>query len=230
MGLGTREVSATESRVRILVVRLDSSPDAVAQDAALDLLDDAERERAAAFAHATDRRRYVLAHALLRRELADVTGVGAASLRILRAPCVSCGGPHGKPVTDGAHFSLSRSGDWAAIAIDPDAAVGIDLEVRASRESLEPLRPTLLAPGESAYDLLRTWVRKEALLKLSGAGLTRSMTTVRADDASVRDLSLPASSGLVGAVAGGTSFTGPSPVAATVRLPLHARTLPESAA
>jgi 4'-phosphopantetheinyl transferase len=230
MGLGTREVSATESSVRILVVRLDSSPDAGAQDAALDLLDDAERERAAAFAHATDRRRYVLAHAALRREVGEVTGVAPATLRILRAPCLSCGGPHGKPVTDGVHFSLSRSGDWAAIAIDPVAAVGIDLEIRQGDDLLEPLRSTVLACGEDSDDLLRTWVRKEALLKLSGAGLTRSMTTLRADDASVRDLSLPASSGLVGAVAGGTSFTGSSPVAATVRLPLPTRTLPESAA
>ncbi|BDZ51902.1 hypothetical protein GCM10025867_41430 [Frondihabitans sucicola] len=187
----------------------DAAGVAAAGEAAAETLDPGERARAAALRSATDRRRYVAAHAWLRRLLGEATGVIPRDVVILRGPCSACGEPHGKPfVARGPRFSLSRSGGWAALAIGDTGELGIDLEAAQDHERLAPLRDSLLAPGESSDDLLRTWVRKEALLKASGEGLTRAMTTLRADDERVHDLSLP--SGLRGAVALFTDASRPS--------------------
>ncbi|GAA4664119.1 4'-phosphopantetheinyl transferase family protein [Frondihabitans cladoniiphilus] len=177
--------------------------DEAAASAAHPWLDEAERARAAALTEADDRRRYVQAHLVLRRLLGEARGVLPAEVRIPRSPCLACGDLHGRPVVPGGpHFSLSRSGRWAAIAIDEDARVGIDIEIAQAASRLEPLRSELLSDGETAGPdgLLRLWVRKEAYLKATGAGLTRPMSTVGADELrAVVDLELP--DGLVGALA-----------------------------
>ncbi|AMM21963.1 hypothetical protein AX769_19710 [Frondihabitans sp. PAMC 28766] len=190
------------SDVRVRVVDLDTAPGGDSTT-----LDTAERERAARLRDATDRRRYVTAHVELRRVLGDATGVAAVDVEILRAPCLACGEAHGKPVTRGAHFSLSRSGRWAAIALAEEPC-GVDIEQAQDATRLAPLHADVVTPGEplppGPLGLLRTWVRKEALLKATGAGLTRPMTEVRADQALARGIlrdldGLP--SGLVGAMA-----------------------------
>lgn len=188
--------------VRVRVVDLDAPADGDST-----ALDGVERERAARLRDATDRRRYVSAHVELRRVLGDATGVAAGDVVILRAPCLACGEPHGKPFTRGTHFSLSRSGRWAAIAL-AGGPCGVDIEQAQDAMRLAPLHADVVAPGEplppGPDGVLRTWVRKEALLKATGAGLTRPMTGVRADEAMSRGLlrdldGLPG--GLVGAVA-----------------------------
>jgi 4'-phosphopantetheinyl transferase len=183
--------------VRVRVVDLDALG-----DPGPSALDPAERARADAFRDELERRRYVAAHAELRRELAEAIGGSPAAVRITREPCPACGGPHGRPVTDGVHFSLSRSGRFAAIAL-ADEPCGVDIEGVQDPARLTGL--DLFAPGEPAGDPLGTWVRKEALLKATGEGLTRSMATLRADtataDGTVRDLLLPP--GMRGAVAVG---------------------------
>ncbi len=176
-------------------------------------LDASEVARAERLRDPAASRRYVTAHAALRLLLAEASGTAPDAVLLLRAPCVACGEPHGRPFAPNAPgFSLSRSGRFAALAIAgaQDARVGVDLEVGGPRVSLEPLRADILAPGETSHDLLRTWVRKEALLKASGEGLTRRMTTIRADDPAVRDLDT-ADLGLIeggAGTAGGTDRVG----------------------
>lgn len=177
-------------------------------------LDAAERERAGRFRDERDRLRYIAAHIALREVLGDAQGCDPASVRILRAPCRACGGPHGKPFTDGGpHFSLSRSGRWALIAI-ADEPVGVDVEEPQDPGRLDAIRADVLAPGETTSgtpgDLLRVWVRKEAQLKASGDGLTRSMASFSVDP---RVVDLVLSHGLVGAV----WFTSETPATTRVR-------------
>lgn len=198
--------------VRVEVIDLDDHDPA----AGAGMLDGAERERAAALRSPSDRRRYVAAHIGLRRLLGEATGQGADSVVILRSACTSCGRPHGKPYVEaGPSFSLSRSGRWAVVALSTTAAVGVDIEEVQDSARLAPLGETLLAPHEDSSDLLRTWVRKEALLKATGQGLTAAMTSVRADDPRIVDLGEGLPDGVVGAVA--TLFTGASHPSAKVR-------------
>jgi len=195
--------------VRVELIDLDArAPDRSSSESE-EALDASERTRAAALRDPADRLRYVASHVALRRLLGEATGVRPGAVVILRSSCVSCGEPHGKPyLDDGPAFSFTRSGRWAAVALSTAATVGVDIERAQDHARLAPLADTLLAPGEEPHDLLRTWVRKEALLKATGEGLTRAMTGVRADDDRVHDLSLP--EGLVGALAVFTDGSSPS--------------------
>ena len=147
-----------------------------------DLLDDEERARAAAWRRPADRLRFVARHVALRVILAEHLGVAPADVAFDRAPCPLCGGPHGRPVVrdrDDLHFSLSSTGDRAAVAVAP-VPVGLDVEAvgRASADdlaaALDPVEQAAVAaltePARSRA-ALRCWARKEALLKGRGTGL-----------------------------------------------------------
>lgn len=75
---------------------------------------------------------------------------------------------------DAAHISISHSGPFVALALSPDARVGIDLEQRGPRAFR--LREKFLSPGEYGYDepedaetaALTAWSAKEAAFKLFG--------------------------------------------------------------
>ena len=93
------------------------------------------------------------------------------------------------------YVSLSRSGPHLVTVI-ADRPVGVDVEAAAI-----DVHPALvLALGEKG-DLARAWVRKEAVLKLRGTGLSTPMSEVVLADESWRDL--PSPEGYVAAVAPG---------------------------
>ncbi|NBE49916.1 4'-phosphopantetheinyl transferase family protein [Streptomyces boluensis] len=151
-------------------------------------LDEDELTRAAAFVRPLDRLRYVTAHIALRRLLAAYTGVAPGELLLSRAPCSSCGGPHGRPVITGSpvplNFSLSHSHGLAIIGISA-ATVGVDVERLPSPETTQMSLPALhpreqaelgrLPPHERPAAFGRLWTRKEAYLKGIGTGLTRDL-------------------------------------------------------
>ncbi|PWF81101.1 4-phosphopantetheinyl transferase [Kocuria rosea] len=147
-----------------------------------DCLDEDERNRAAAFRHESDRLRFVVAHCVLRHELAARTGAAPASLRL--GPPVPAAGPRPKPrLEDHAlRFSLSHSGDQVLVAT-AGREVGVDVELLQDPVAAEQVVP-LLHPAEiialralPAADrpaaVTTVWARKESLLKAMGSGLFR---------------------------------------------------------
>jgi 4'-phosphopantetheinyl transferase len=159
----------------VWLAQLDAPADAVAAlEAVLD-----ERERLdAATRTARGRRRYVVAHAAQRAALAAVLGCAADAV-----PLVT--GPRGRThvaVDAPPHVNLTHSGELALVVTSRDAAVGIDVEKHAGRRAIDALARRALSPAEHEAFLAapvddrlrafhRLWVRKEALLKMSGRGI-----------------------------------------------------------
>ncbi len=80
--------------------------------------------------------------------------------------------------------SLSHSGPWIALAVLEKGAVGVDIETRDRSALMDELAASIChsdefavlpvqPAAERARSLLRHWVRKEALLKALGVGLSR---------------------------------------------------------
>lgn len=97
-------------------------------------------------------------------------------------------GPNGKPVLSPAaevSFNVSHSSEMAAIALTRGCDVGIDLEevrplpeleqiVRRFFRSEEAGQITALPPGERERAFFACWTRKEAYVKATGSGLSKS--------------------------------------------------------
>ncbi|WP_137292463.1 4'-phosphopantetheinyl transferase family protein [Nocardioides dongxiaopingii] len=165
-----------------------------------DLLDADEVARVQRLVRPEDRARFVTGRALLRTAAAAVVG-GEPRAVVVRVRCARCGGPHGKPAVDGLEASIAHSGDRVVLAWRKRGAVGVDVEGRRPGRVLADLADQVHAPGERSDDLLLTWARKEAVLKLRGVGLTEPMTGVRLDDPGVRVTDLDLGAGYVAAVA-----------------------------
>ena len=145
--------------------------------AAVAVLSADERNRAAAFHFAADQRRYVAAHAMVRRVLARYLGCEAATL-------VFAAGPSGKPAltTGGLEFNLAHSGPLGLLAVARDQAVGVDVELRWEMPDLAFLeekmfvpaalgRQQRLGPAQRLRGFYRRWTELEAIGKCRGTGL-----------------------------------------------------------
>ena len=97
---------------------------------------------------------------LAREMLAQTLGCTPAEIRFTYSET-------GKPLTDGAFFSVSHSGDLVACAVS-NREIGLDLE------KIRPV-PARLARAldceEAAEDFWRRWTRLEAALKCRGETL-----------------------------------------------------------
>jgi len=91
----------------------------------------------------------------------------------------------GKPYAVGSdkHFSVSHSGDCAAIAVD-DSEIGVDVE-RLPQKDHTKLAERFFHPNERAYVMqskdqarafARIWTRKEAYLKQIGIGVATDLS------------------------------------------------------
>lgn len=143
------------------------------------MLQDEERNRAAAFVHERDARRYVVSHAYLRLLLSRRTGIPAPDLRFGVEANL-------KPVllttsAEPVHFSLSRSAEMTLIGV-ARAPLGVDIEETGGAASIDGLVETVLSPRERQVFLtlagedrhaafFRCWTQKEAYLKATGDGL-----------------------------------------------------------
>lgn len=187
IGSGSPPAAPSPSAASTAVWLIDTDEqNGVAARLAPEVLDLAEHRRAAAFVREEDRRRYVAAHVALRVLLGARLDLAPGRVRITRAPCPSCGGPHGRPVSEDGpvHFSLSHSGRLALLALGP-VPVGADVEAllpdSAVRELAGQLHPReaaeleALGPEERPAAFGRVWVRKEAYLKGLGVGLSRGL-------------------------------------------------------
>ena len=111
-----------------------------------------------------------------------------------------CGGSHGRPAgawpafaapTVPLHFSVSRRGGDVVVAL-AQAPVGVDLEAipgeggwREAAALLHPDEQVELAaggPAERAAACTRLWVRKQAYLKGTGAGIAHGLDGVYVGD------------------------------------------------
>lgn len=136
----------------------------------------AELAAAGRFRRPEDALRHLAGRALLRRALAEHAGVDARGLAFAT-------GPQGRPWLPGCpvSFNLAHAGDQVWVALARGAEVGVDVEridalpagdlplgvlATAERAGLGALAPAALRPA-----FMRTWVRKEAVLKALGTGL-----------------------------------------------------------
>lgn len=203
------------TRIDVWVARFDEAPDGgaagpdggaaeAAERAGIVLLDADELARAARFVRPVDRRRFVAAHALLRRTLAHHTGVAPANLVIEARPCVRCGEAHGKPglVGRGPEFNLTHSAGVVAVAVSSDRAVGLDVQ-EARDIDHRGLARRFFSPAERADIEARDdaagqrrfhqlWARKEAVLKATGEGITAGLAEVDTREPAAGPLVVPA--------------------------------------
>jgi phosphopantetheinyl transferase len=165
--------------------------------------------------------RWILRRAFLRRVIAEELTMLPEDV-VFSVKCPLCGAvDHGKPRVRSAApmFSQTSCSIGTAIAVSWDADVGLDMEVAGAPVSVGLWRRISDCKGAGAQhrparaERLRIWVRKEAIAKGNGCGLTqelRSLRWCRSEDEPwcgvesatprwfVRDWTLP---GIVGAVA-----------------------------
>ena len=147
------------------------------------VLDGLETARRSRYRIDADRDRFTLATVLLRAVTGRATGVDASAVVVDRT-CDSCGDPHGRPRLPGTHLeaSISHSGDVVAIALTQAGRVGVDIEQVGAADHTD-LVSTVCTGSEqrnvvAATDFYAYWTRKEAVLKATGEGLGRSMTSI----------------------------------------------------
>jgi 4'-phosphopantetheinyl transferase len=151
----------------------------------MDMLDDVERARAAAYVRSADCERFVLACGVTRSVLGAHLSISPADV-VLDRTCQDCGQPHGKVrvVDEGStvQLSVSHSGDAVVVAFHRSAPVGVDVEridrgldharlaeqvlTDAELAQLRRLHPTARPRAFTTY-----WARKEAIVKATGEGL-----------------------------------------------------------
>ncbi len=196
---------AANAAIHVWLLDLDAitDPDADLQA----VLAPNEIEHAANASSPVERRRRMVCRAGLRRVLARCLHTAPAAVGFTT-------GPHGKPALlradaePAVHFNLSHSRGLAAIAVSRGGEIGIDIE------HLAPLEPGLadsvlshleqdawhrLPDDARVAAFYRAWVRKEAILKATGRGLSLAPTQIEVplgDEATVAPLQLPREFGL----------------------------------
>lgn len=171
-------------RVDVWIVRLSAV--SFESNVAGDWLSRDERTRAEGFVFEDDRRRYELGRGTLRRILASYLRCTPEEIRFGY-------GEHGKPRLidlaqgNSLEFNVSGSGDIAAFAVTLGHPVGIDIELlRPEKDDsfverffapAEWRTYSQLCPEEKSEAFYRAWTRKEAYLKATGAGLSRSLAS-----------------------------------------------------
>ena len=155
-------------------------------EASLPLLSEQRREQVLRFKHILGRRTSVAAYLLLRKALLDVYG-------ITEKPVFEYG-EHGKPSIIGhpeIHFNLSHCKE-AAICVVSNHPIGVDVEsVREYKESLarysmndEELKQILNASRPDVA-FTRFWTMKEALVKMTGTGISNHMKDILSQPAHI---------------------------------------------
>ena len=143
-----------------------------------DVLSREEAERAARFVFPGLGEAWTGAHVLLREVLGCATLIPAADVRIRV-------GEFGKPSVDGVEFSLSHTGSVVLIGLG-ELPLGVDVEKIPEERTVDQVGPSfhpreaeelLGLPAEDRPEAFaRVWVRKEALHKAIGTGLSRGIS------------------------------------------------------
>lgn len=168
--------------------RLTGDLDDVEIEEAMSLLSPPERERAARFVFARDRRDYAAAHALLRTSLSRYAPIEPHAWQFAEA---NGGKPYVCRASEAPRLSinLSHTPGLVACAIAGGADVGIDVE--ATDRKVDPRvaqrffssdenRALLRCPSEArrADRFFALWTLKEAYVKATGQGLAHPLHTM----------------------------------------------------
>jgi 4'-phosphopantetheinyl transferase len=145
-----------------------------------DVLDGAERARAAGFAGERERHVFTIAHGALRI-------LAARELDTRPETFTWNSGPHGKPELASPqtrlHTNLSHSAELIAVAISTSRAVGVDVQELTPGLDTAGLAARFFPPDEAGYvaagldanaragRFAQLWTRKEAVVKASGGRL-----------------------------------------------------------
>ena len=171
--------------IHMWIARLDLDDDKAFDGELASDLSDEETRRAARFKFARDRDCYVRAHAVLRRLLGRYLGVAPSNVRIVQSSA-------GKPrLVDNSAltFNLSHTKTFALFGFSRQGLIGVDVEHARSSVDLLSLAKRFFTASEStliananASDRLRyfftAWVRKEAVVKAVGRGLSIPLSSV----------------------------------------------------
>lgn len=170
---------------------LDLPPWAI--DALWNDLSSDEQQRAGRYLVADARRRFIAGRGQLRAVLGAALGCAPAELRFDSLPngkpfllaCASQPGDGRMVKRQGLSFNLSHSAELGLLAVDPTGQreLGIDLEhhrpdvpfLRLAERFFAPHEADWLAAlpeGQQMTAFYRLWTRKEALLKLTGVGIS----------------------------------------------------------
>jgi 4'-phosphopantetheinyl transferase len=150
-------------------------------------LDSTERARSSRFRLLEDRLTYIAAHWLLRTALSAISGNSSTDWRFVVEK-------HGKPRIDPQaglpeyEFSLSHARGFVACAICAGAKIGIDVETLAHERARFDNATNFFSPSEvmllrntpaaqQAAVFFRLWTLKEAFIKATGEGLSRSLVS-----------------------------------------------------
>ena len=147
-----------------------------------------EKDRAQRFKFDLHRNRYIAGRGALRAILAQYLPLHPAQLRFDYLA-------NGKPVlteefaSAGIHFNLAHTGDLALAAITRIGPLGVDVECVRPVKDVDDLVARFFSPRENELfqkvpavekpaAFFNLWTRKEALLKATGEGITRSLRLV----------------------------------------------------
>ena len=151
-------------------------------------LSDQELERSKRFRKHSDKRTYVIVHALINKKLAELLNKDIKSIKINYFN-------NQKPNVDGINidFNLSHSTDYFAFAISTHENIFVGIDIEEIRENLEikPIINNYFHKNEIRYlsnnhlnqvlkhqKFYEIWTRKEALLKMLGIGLHDNLSAL----------------------------------------------------
>ena len=189
--MGFRTLEDGELRALIEYARPETILGELSRETLLGWLGAEERERHARFRFERDRDIYLVAHALLRRMLARVTGVAPEALQF-------SAGEHGRPEIAAPEparvfrFNLSHTHGLVACGVCRGADIGVDVEYVERRVELMAVAKHVFSEVEVAglaalsgtaqrarfFDL---WTLKEAYIKAIGKGLSAPLRSITFD-------------------------------------------------
>ncbi len=166
-------IPTPESGVDLWIWSLD--PDMASLQRYESLLSTEERRRAGRFVFPILAQRFIAAHGRMREILGGFLQQDPRTLGFLT-------NAYGKPelIEGQVHFSLSHSGDLAALAVAA-FPLGVDIEIMRPVSRDLPERYFSVVEREGLHDLpddpwrdafFRCWTRKEAVIKALGLGLS----------------------------------------------------------
>ena len=168
------------SEVQVWQLSLEPAP--AFFTALYEILSADEHERAQRFHDEKDYQRFVVSHGVLRVLLGKYCDCAPQELAFSYLE-------HGKPILNGGYatqFNLSHSGSLAVFAFAAQHSVGIDVEYVKRELDYQALARRYFSVNEIAameatpehnqkQKFFEYWTRKEALLKATGEGISRTL-------------------------------------------------------